>query len=59
MFVEKFLKKNRKQKIHFKFNKIIWDNRFEIEHKKNINLFLKKKLGKSIFIEQLQKKWLE
>ena len=48
-------KKNRKQKIHFKFNKIIWDNRFEIEHKKNINFFLRKKLGKSIFIEQLQK----
>ncbi len=47
-------KKNRKQNINFQFNKIIWDNRFEIEYKKNINFFLKKKLGKSIFIEQLQ-----
>ena len=49
-------KKNRKQKINFQFNKIICDNRFEIEQKKNKNFFLKKKLGKSVFIEQLQKK---
>ena len=48
-------KKERKQKINFQFNKIIWDNRFEIEHKKNKNFFLKKELGKSVFIEQLQK----
>ena len=48
-------KRNRKQKINFQFNKIIWDNRFEIEHKKNKNFFLKKELGKSVFIEQLQK----
>ena len=51
-------KKNRKQKINFQFNKIIWDNRFEIEQKKNKNFFLKKKLGKSVFIEQLQKNGL-
>jgi len=48
-------KKNRKQKINFKFNKIIWDNRFEIECNKKKNSFLKKELGKSVFIEQLQK----
>ena len=46
-------KKSRKQEINFQFNKIIWDNRFEIEYKKNF--FLKRKLGKSVFIEQLQK----
>ena len=46
-------KKSRKQEINFQLNKIIWDNRFEIEHKKKI--FLKRKLGKSVFIEQLQK----
>ena len=46
-------KKTRRQEINFKFNKIIWDNRFEIEDKKEI--FLKRKLGKSVFIEQLQK----
>jgi len=48
-------KKNKKQKIDLQFNKIIWDNRFEIEYKKNKHTFLKKKLGKSVFIEQLQK----
>ena len=48
-------KKNRRQKIDFQFNKIIWDNRFEIEYKKNKKFFLKKELGKSVFIEQLQK----
>ena len=48
-------KKDRKQKINFQFNKIIWDNRFEIEQKKNKNFLLKKELGKSVFIEQLQK----
>ena len=46
-------KKSRKQEINFQFNKIVWDNRFEIEYKKNF--FLKRKLGKSVFIEQLQK----
>ena len=46
-------KKTRRQEINFKFNKIIWDNRFEIDDKKEI--FLKRKLGKSVFIEQLQK----
>jgi len=48
-------KKHRKQKITFQFNKIVWDNRFEVEQKKNKNFFLKKELGKSVFIEQLQK----
>ena len=48
-------KKDRKQKINFQFNKIVWDNRFEIEQKKNKNFLLKKELGKSVFIEQLQK----
>ncbi len=48
-------KKDRKQKVNFQFNKIVWDNRFEIEHKKNKNFLLKKELGKSVFIEQLQK----
>ena len=53
-------KKNRKQKINFQFNKIIWDNRFEIEYKKNKNFFLKEELGKTVFIEQLQKNgWSE
>ena len=46
-------KKSRKQEINFQFNKIIWDNRFEIEYKKKF--FLKRELGKSVFIEQLQK----
>ena len=51
-------KKTRRQEINFKFNKIIWDNRFEIDDKKEI--FLKRKLGKSVFIEQLQKEgWNE
>ena len=48
-------KKDRKQKINFQFNKIVWDNRFEIEQKKDKNFLLKKELGKSVFIEQLQK----
>ena len=48
-------KKDRKQRINFQFNKIVWDNRFEIEQKKNKNFLLKKELGKSVFIEQLQK----
>ena len=48
-------KKDRKQKINFQFNKIVWDNRFEIEQKRNKNFLLKKELGKSVFIEQLQK----
>ena len=26
--------KSRKQEINFQLNKIVWDNRFEIEHKK-------------------------
>ena len=47
-------KKNRKQKINFEFNKAVWDNRFEIECKKDKNSFLKKELGQTFFIEQLQ-----
>ena len=46
-------KRSRKQEIDFQFNKIIWDNRFEIKYEKN-NLFLKKGLGKLFFIKQLQ-----
>lgn len=49
------LKRNREQKINFKFNKIIWDNRFEIKYKENNYFFLKKRLGKTLFIEQLAK----
>ena len=54
MLLEKFLKKKREHKIDFKFNKIIWDNRFEINYKNNYELFLKKKLGNSFFIDQLK-----
>ena len=54
------LKRNRKQEMNFYFNRIIWDNRFEIKYRKNKNIFLKKVLGKSVFIEQLQKNgWKE
>ena len=47
-------KKKREHKIDFKFNKIIWVIRFEINYKNNYELFLKKKLGKSFFIDQLK-----
>ena len=46
--------KNNKKNINSKFDCFYWDNRYEINVKKREKLLIKKEMGNTFFIEQLQ-----
>ena len=48
------IRKKRKLLLYTKNEKIIWDNRYEIKSNKVTFIYLKKRLGNSIFIDQLK-----
>ena len=53
-FFREILKENKKQFFDLNYETFFWDNRFEVSFKKNMNLYFKKNLSKSFYIDQLK-----